>query len=1183
MKTKTFFLTVLSFCYVTFLSGQVGEIDAIRCKTNDANQYVFSNDPKSKVEFEKFNEFSRNYVQSKVFSQKAGETYVIPVVFHVYGEVQHGKTITYQKIKTAIDVLNKDFNGLNDDWNTVDPIFDGRKATLSIRFALAKIDPNGGSTNGVIFHPEASGMGNYSSPIVARDGWDNYKYMNVYITGDLYGDGVSNNSGVAWYPNTTMSNQDIARVVYNGQYLHGNTDKEFASVLTHEFGHWLNLIHTFEGGCNDANGDYVSDTPKEDTNSGDDGCVVGASDCGNLINYENYMGYDSTRGCAKMYTRGQVDRMLAALEHPTRRPLWQSGNLAATGVDENGASLVVSNTIVEEALSNDGTVFSDTNEITITEGSFALSSGTMTEGTHFTSNLPQGYNVSITVLNNTKLRVRFTGRTNNHAEINNTIGTITFRNAAISAGTGTLVSDKVSYQFTFYDPYKIIYVDNTDLTVNSGNVWEPFTIIGENRYGVFFENNELKLETYTQALVCQSNTRNVTPLPQDAVISSTSNWVNGGDYPDLHVVRSSGHRLWDGQTAYIGFQMELYPGKTNYGWFRVRVNANGSEETLLDYAYSTEPFGSIKAGSKVYDGGGGTDPTCDDGIQNGDETGIDCGGSSCPACPIEVDGGSVSSDDDRTDITTVTGDGQPDVITFKNTSQSEASYRYLITDDIGTILATEITSHDFEGATAGICRVYGISYDGNLNVSGKNIADSGLATGVYDISGNWITITRIDDNTEPSCNDGIQNGDETGIDCGGSCEPCATVTYCTASTTQNTLHITNVKFGDIDNTTTHTPYSNYPNLSTNLTIGEQTALIIKLNNDHWTYNAVGVWIDWNNNGDFTDSGERVYARYAAGPYTANVVPPAGTVTNVNLRMRVRVGYGSESKITPCGIDTYIGEVEDYTVRIDNVATPTCTDGIQNGDETGIDCGGSCAPCNTNDGVIYVDIADETVSASDTWGFFRIETGDNRDYGAWYTNGSVRLVTYDKDIVCNGNTNNVAFIGENVGIDANSNFVAESHSYIVSESSYTDWNGKTGYIGFTFKINGNTHYGWFHITVAADGLSYTILDYAYQTQANTIIYTLSNKGLGIDYNISKEVAVKVYPNPFEDNFEIDTRLFGEGKLVIGIYDIHGKEITRKKYQNNPEKIMLGEEFPSAGVYFIKISTLDDIMIKRVMKK
>jgi hypothetical protein len=29
---------------------------------------------------------------------------------------------------------------------------------------------------------------------------------------------------------------------------------------------------------------------------------------------------------------------------------------------------------------------------------------------------------------------------------------------------------------------------------------------------------------------------------------------------------------------------------------------------------------------------------------------------------------------------------------------------------------------------------------------------------------------------------------------------------------------------------------------------------------------------------------------------------------------------------------------------DTTPTPTCTDGIQNGDETGVDCGGSCDPC-----------------------------------------------------------------------------------------------------------------------------------------------------------------------------------------------------------------------------------------------
>ena len=32
-------------------------------------------------------------------------------------------------------------------------------------------------------------------------------------------------------------------------------------------------------------------------------------------------------------------------------------------------------------------------------------------------------------------------------------------------------------------------------------------------------------------------------------------------------------------------------------------------------------------------------PTCDDGVQNGDETGVDCGGPDCPSCPATCDDG----------------------------------------------------------------------------------------------------------------------------------------------------------------------------------------------------------------------------------------------------------------------------------------------------------------------------------------------------------------------------------------------------------------------------------------------------------------------------------------------------------------------------------------------------------------
>ena len=160
--------------------------------------------------------------------------------------------------------------------------------------------------------------------------------MNIYIQNDLYNDGTLNNSGVAWYPDSGMTASNTARVVFNGAYLYDNSsNKEFSATLTHEFGHFLNLIHTFDGGCTGT--DEVNDTPVEDgkhTLS----CTPGTNCSGDKVNVENYMGYNGAQGCYKMFTQGQVIRMLAALEHPARKSLWQAANLTATGVNSTGAS-----------------------------------------------------------------------------------------------------------------------------------------------------------------------------------------------------------------------------------------------------------------------------------------------------------------------------------------------------------------------------------------------------------------------------------------------------------------------------------------------------------------------------------------------------------------------------------------------------------------------------------------------------------------------------------------------------------------------------------------------------------------------------------------------------------------------------------------------------------------------------
>lgn len=281
---------------------------------------------------------------AQVLRNGGDECYVIPVVFHVYGQNQGGYQVNENIIEGALEGLNADYHGLNSDFDLVHQEFlDIRGMLPEIEFVLAQLDPDGNPTNGIVNHPVASGYGNGGGydDLIAADSWDNYMYMNIYIQHDLYNDGVTNNSGVAWYPDTWMSDNGLARIVYNGAYLGENADwePEFASTLTHEYGHWLNLRHTFNEGCTYPN-DMVDDTPPCDYWWKGYGCHPNnlaqlPMNCEeDLINAENYMDYAGAYGCYRMFTQGQVARMVTALNHPSRFPLWQQENLVAVGLEE---------------------------------------------------------------------------------------------------------------------------------------------------------------------------------------------------------------------------------------------------------------------------------------------------------------------------------------------------------------------------------------------------------------------------------------------------------------------------------------------------------------------------------------------------------------------------------------------------------------------------------------------------------------------------------------------------------------------------------------------------------------------------------------------------------------------------------------------------------------------------------
>ena len=307
------------------------------CSEAEVLKRHLKQNPNAIVEMKENEVFTKTFVEQLLKDrlenkdkQKRAQ-YTIPVVLHVFHNGNDAK-IDMAQAQSGIDILNTDFNGLNTDWTTIDPRFDSIKASLDIRFCLATLDTAGNPTTGVIYYDDSLMMHNVGN--LFQYAWDNYKYLNIYLP-KYTGGSPSFFTAYAYFPSTARTNSNTDGIFYSSiRWGYGSNSElspgqEWASVGTHETGHWLNLRHTFQGGCSATN-DGVGDTPPTLGGAIElSGCKNNDSSCGVPTNGENYMDYN--HDCKKMFTKGQVDRMTAALNLSTRSNLWTNANLLATG------------------------------------------------------------------------------------------------------------------------------------------------------------------------------------------------------------------------------------------------------------------------------------------------------------------------------------------------------------------------------------------------------------------------------------------------------------------------------------------------------------------------------------------------------------------------------------------------------------------------------------------------------------------------------------------------------------------------------------------------------------------------------------------------------------------------------------------------------------------------------------
>ncbi len=335
MKNKLTYALLMLFSLLS--STLVAQTDQYLHCGNPAITDPHLTDPEVKKATDQLELFTKEWIASPQHHQR--QQYIIPMVFHIVHE--YGvENISDAQVLDEMAILNKDYNLANSDTANIIPEFKNIAANIGITFKLAQLDPQGRCTNGIDRIPSL--QTNVGTDLSKLNDWPHDRYLNVWVVKTM-ANGIA---GYAYYPGSVMfpGGDKIDGVIILQDYIgsSGTSQPLHEHALSHEIGHWLNLEHPWGNtnapgvACGDDN---VSDTPYT---KGWDHCPNpgAAAICvpGVIENYQNFMDYSY---CSCMFTQGQKDRMLAALNSTIsgRINLWSDANLALTGVDGSSPAL----------------------------------------------------------------------------------------------------------------------------------------------------------------------------------------------------------------------------------------------------------------------------------------------------------------------------------------------------------------------------------------------------------------------------------------------------------------------------------------------------------------------------------------------------------------------------------------------------------------------------------------------------------------------------------------------------------------------------------------------------------------------------------------------------------------------------------------------------------------------------
>jgi len=295
------------------LTAQAQQMPAHReCATMEVLAAQIAADPSLATRLQAIDQQAAAYAAKKAANPTQRTTLeafvTIPVVVHVLHNTD-AQDITDEQVQSQIKVLNDDFHKLNTDLSKVPAAFAPLIGDAGVQFVLAKQDPSGKATTGIVHKStpalsfDSSDKMKYSSS-GGDDAWPAASYLNLWCCN--LGGGLL---GYAQFPGGAPATDGVV-ILYSAFGSGGSAVKPYdlGRTATHEVGHWLNLRHIW--GDARCGNDQVADTPTQQTSNY--GCPtfphVTCSNGANGDMFMNYMDYTDD-ACMQMFSSAQGDRM----------------------------------------------------------------------------------------------------------------------------------------------------------------------------------------------------------------------------------------------------------------------------------------------------------------------------------------------------------------------------------------------------------------------------------------------------------------------------------------------------------------------------------------------------------------------------------------------------------------------------------------------------------------------------------------------------------------------------------------------------------------------------------------------------------------------------------------------------------------------------------------------------------